>query len=243
MSSNEWLNMLMTFVIACVSTAILTPFSIRLAYRIGAMDVPKDKRKIHSKPMPRIGGIAFIAGFLISTLIMFLFCNIDRSVNFLEIDLIGFYLGAIIIALVGFLDDVNTKEKGLKPTTKLFGQIIAALCMVLSGARILYINIPFLETYGLNDILSIIITVGWVVGVTNAINLLDGLDGLASGVSAIAVLSLLAIFILNGTAPIVLILVAALLGGLLGFLPYNFNPAKTFMGDVGSNFWQSFFQL
>ncbi len=236
MSSNEWLNMLMTFVIACVSTAILTPFSIRLAYRIGAMDVPKDKRKIHSKPMPRIGGTAFIAGFLISTLIMFLFCNIDRSVNFLEIDLIGFYLGAIIIALVGFLDDVNTKEKGLKPTTKLFGQIIAALCMVFSGARILYINIPFLETYGLNDILSIIITVGWVVGVTNAINLLDGLDGLASGVSAIAVLSLLAIFILNGTAPIVLILVAALLGGLLGFLPYNFNPAKTFMGDVGSNF-------
>ena len=236
MSSNDWLNMLMAFVIACVSTAILTPFSIRLAYRVGAMDVPKDKRKIHSKPMPRIGGVSFIVGFFIATLIMFLFCNIDRSVNFQEFNLWGFYLGAIIIAIVGLLDDINTENKGLKPTTKLLGQILAALCIVLSGARILYINIPFLETYGLNDILSIIITVGWVVGVTNAINLLDGLDGLASGVSAIAVLSLLIIFILNGTAPIVLILAAALLGGLLGFLPYNFNPAKTFMGDVGSNF-------
>ncbi|MBR3281132.1 MAG: UDP-N-acetylglucosamine 2-epimerase (non-hydrolyzing) [Clostridia bacterium] len=236
MSSNEWLNMLMTFVIACVATAILTPFSIRLAYKIGAMDVPKDKRRIHSKPMPRIGGVAFITGFFISTIIMFVFCNIDRSVNFQEINLWGFYLGAIIIAIVGFLDDINVSEEGLKPATKLFGQIIAALCIVLSGARILYINIPFLEFYGLNDVLSIIITVGWVVGVTNAINLLDGLDGLASGVSAIAVLSLLVIFVLNGSAQIALILIAALLGGLIGFLPYNFNPAKTFMGDVGSNF-------
>ena len=236
MSSNEWLNMLMTFVIACVSTAILTPFTIRLAYRVGAMDVPKDERRIHSKPMPRIGGVAFILGFFISTLIMFLFCNIDRSVNFQEINPWGFYLGAIIIAIVGFIDDIHVSEKGLKPTTKLLGQIIAALCIVISGARILYIDIPFLEIYGLNDIVSIIITVGWVVGVTNAINLLDGLDGLASGVSAIAVLSLLVIFVLNGSAQIALILVAALLGGLIGFLPYNFNPAKTFMGDVGSNF-------
>ena len=82
MSSNEWLNMLMTFVIACVSTAILTPFSIRLAFKVGAMDVPKDERKIHTKPMPRIGGTAFIVGFFIATLIMFICCNIDRSVNF-----------------------------------------------------------------------------------------------------------------------------------------------------------------
>ena len=236
MSSTEWLNILMTFVIACVATAIFTPFSIRLAYKIGAMDVPKDKRKIHSKPMPRIGGISFIAGFFIATLVMFLFCNIDRSVNFQEINLGGFYIGAIIISIVGFLDDVNTKDKGLKPTTKLFGQLLDAFLIVLSGARILYIDLPFLEIYGLNEILSIIITVCWVVGVTNAINLLDGLDGLASGVSAIAVFSLFIIFVLNGSAQIALIIVAALLGGLLGFLPYNFNPAKTFMGDVGSNF-------
>ena len=236
MSAIEWLNMLMTFVIACVATVILTPFSIRLAYKVGAIDIPKDERRVHSKPMPRIGGLSFIIGFFISTLIMFLLCNIDRTVESIDVNIWGFYLGAVIISIIGFLDDINVSEKGLKPIVKLGGQILAAICIVISGARIMYINIPFLEMYGLNDVLSIIITIGWVVGVTNAINLLDGLDGLAGGVSAISVLSLIIIFVLNGSAAIPLIMVSALLGGLLGFLPYNFNPAKTFMGDVGSNF-------
>ena len=236
MSSTDWLNMIMTFVISCVATVILTPFTIRLAYKIGAVDVPKDERRAHSKPMPRIGGLSFIAGFFIATLIMFLLCNIDRTVNFQDINIWGFYFGAVIISVVGLVDDINVAKDGLRPIVKLGGQFLAAFCIVLSGARIMYINLPFLEMYGLNDLLSIIITIGWVVGVTNAINLIDGLDGLASGVSAIAVLSLTAIFVLNGSAAIPLIMVAALLGGLLGFLPYNFNPAKTFMGDVGANF-------
>ncbi len=211
MSSTDWLNMIMTFVISCVATVILTPFSIRLAYKVGAIDIPKDERRAHSKAMPRIGGLSFIVGFFIATLIMFLLCNIDRTVNFQDINIWGFYLGAIIISVVGFLDDINVSHEGLRPFVKLGGQALAAICIVLSGARILYINIPFLEMYGLNDILSVIITIGWVIGVTNAINLLDGLDGLASGVSAIAVLSLTAIFVLNGSAQIPLIMVAALL--------------------------------
>ncbi len=231
-----WLNMLMVFVIACVATAILTPFSIRWAYKVGAVDIPKDERRAHAKPMPRVGGLAFIAGFLISTLIIFLCCEIDKTVNFVDVNLWGFYIGALIIVAIGYLDDINCSKKGIKPILKLGGQILAAICVVLSGVRIGYIEIPFLTMYGLTEIVSVIITIGWVVGVTNAINLLDGLDGLASGVSAIAVLSLLVIFILNGSAAIPLILVAALLGSILGFLPYNFNPAKTFMGDVGSNF-------
>jgi len=228
-----WLNMLMVFVIACVATAILTPFSIRFAFKVGAVDIPKDERRVHAKPMPRIGGLAFIAGFLISTLIIFLCCEIDKTVNFVDVNLWGFYIGAIIMAIVGFIDDVNVSNQGLRASIKLMAQILAALCVVWSGVRIGYIEIPFLSLYGLNEIVSIIVTIGWIVGVTNAINLLDGLDGLASGVSAIGVLSLLIIFVLNGTAAIPLILVAALLGALLGFLPYNFNPAKTFMGDVG----------
>lgn len=231
-----WLNLLMAFVIACISTAILTPFSIRLAHKVGAVDIPKDERRAHAKPMPRIGGLAFIAGFLISTMIIFLCCEIDRTVNFVDVNLAGFYIGAIIVVLVGYLDDVNVSKKGIKPVTKLAGQILAAICVVLSGIRIGYIEIPFLTLYGLTEIVSIIITIGWIVGVTNAINLIDGLDGLASGISAIAVLSLIVIFILNGAATIPIILAVALLGSLLGFLPYNFNPAKTFMGDVGSNF-------
>ena len=231
-----WLNMLMVFVIACVATAILTPFSIRLAYKVGAIDVPKDERRAHAKPMPRIGGLAFIAGFFIATLLIFLCCEIDKTVNLVDVNLLGFYLGAIIIVVIGYLDDISISKKGLKPIVKLLGQVAAALCVVASGVRIGYIEIPFLTMYGLSEIISIMITIAWVVGVTNAINLLDGLDGLASGVSAIAVLSLLVIFVLNGSAAIPLILVSALLGSILGFLPYNFNPAKTFMGDVGSNF-------
>ena len=130
------------------------------------------------------------------------------------------------------MDDV----KNIKPWMKLVGQAIAAVCVMISGVRIGFIEIPFLEIYGLNEILSTIITFVWIIGVTNAINLIDGLDGLATGVSAIATVSLLVIFVLNGAAEIPLIIVAALLGALIGFLPYNFNPAKTFMGDAGSNF-------
>ncbi len=231
-----WLNMLMAFVIACVATAILTPFSIRLAYKVGAVDIPKDERRVHAKPMPRIGGLAFIVGFFIATFVLFLCCEIDKTVNMMDVNLLGYYVGALIISLVGYLDDISVSKKGLKPLVKLAGQVIAAMCVILSGVRIGYVNIPFFTMYGLNEVLSVLITLGWIVGVTNAINLLDGLDGLAGGVSVIGVLSLLIIFILNGSAAIPLILIAALLGSLLGFLPYNFNPAKTFMGDVGSNF-------
>ena len=226
------LNMIIAFVIAAVSAAILTPFTIRFAYKVGAIDVPKDERKIHKKPMPRIGGLAFIGGFFISTLLIFLCCEIDRTINFTDVNLVGFFAGAIIIALTGFVDDV----RNIKPWMKLLGQSLAAVCVILSGVRIGFINIPFLEIYGLNEIVSIIVTFFWIIGVTNAINLIDGLDGLATGVSAIATVSLLVIFLLNGAAEIPIILVCALLGGLIGFLPYNFNPAKTFMGDAGSNF-------
>ena len=226
------LNMVIAFVIAAIASAILTPYSIRLAYKVGAIDIPKDERKIHKKPIPRIGGLAFIGGFFISTFLIFLCCEIDKTINFTDVNLIGFFAGAGIIALTGFVDDV----KNIKPWMKLAGQALAAVCVILSGLRIGFVNIPFLNIYGLNEIFSTIVTFFWIIGVTNAINLIDGLDGLASGVSAIATLSLLVIFILNGAAEIPLILVASLLGSLIGFLPYNFNPAKTFMGDAGSNF-------
>ena len=118
MIDNSWLNMLMTFVISCVATAILTPFSIRLAYKVGAIDVPKDERRAHSKPMPRIGGLSFIIGFFVSTLIMFLSCNIDRTVNFKDINIWGFYIGAIIISAIGLIDDINVSKKGFMVLSK-----------------------------------------------------------------------------------------------------------------------------
>lgn len=221
------LNMIIAFLLAVISAAVFTPLTIKLAQKVGIMDIPNDSRKIQAKPMPRIGGLAFIMAFLLSSLFIFLTCNIGSDIN-----LFGFFIGAGIVAATGFLDDAFE----LKPWMKLVGQAIAAICVILSGVRIFYFNIPFLSMYGLNDILSIIITFGWIIGVTNAFNLIDGLDGLATGVSAISTLSMLVIFIINGATPSVYILTAALLGGLIGFLPYNFNPAKTFMGDNGSNF-------
>ena len=221
------INSIIAFVLAALSSAIFAPMTIKLAFRVGAIDIPKDARKIHAKPMPRIGGLSFILAFFIAVLFVLLTSNVSNMPN-----LFGFFLGAGIVAAVGFIDDT----KNIKPWMKFLGQSIGAICVIASGLRICYINIPFLVLYGLNDVLSIIITYFWLVGVTNAINLIDGLDGLATGVSAISTLSLLVIFILNGASEIAIVLVAALLGGLIGFLPYNFNPAKTFMGDAGSNF-------
>jgi UDP-GlcNAc:undecaprenyl-phosphate GlcNAc-1-phosphate transferase len=226
------INMIIAFLIASVTSLAITPLTIKLAYKVGAVDIPKDERKIHSKPMPRIGGLSFIIAFLISTIFVLLSCKIDRSINFTGTNLIGFYAGAMIIAVVGLIDDI----KNIKPWMKLLGQVLAAICVISSGITIGYINIPFLNIYLLNEIVSIVITLLWIVGVTNAINLIDGLDGLATGVSAISTISLLIIFLLNSATAIPIILVAALAGGLVGFLPYNFNPAKTFMGDGGSNF-------
>lgn len=221
------INMVIAFVLSAVIAAIFTPLTIKLAKKTGAMDIPNDARKMQSKPMPRLGGLAFIMSFLLSSLFVFLTFEVKDNVN-----LFGFFLGVGIIAATGFIDDA----RGIKPWMKLLGQSLAAICVIISGIRICYLEIPFLTMYGLNDVVSIIITFCWIIGVTNAFNLIDGLDGLATGVSAISILSMLVIFILNGAAPSVFIIVSALLGGLIGFLPYNFNPAKTFMGDSGSNF-------
>lgn len=221
------INMVIAFALAAVMAAIFTPLTIKLANKIGVMDIPNDSRKIQAKPMPRLGGLAFIMAFLISTLFVFLTFDVHDNVN-----LFGVFVGAAIVAVTGFIDDA----KGLKPWVKLLGQSLAAVCVIASGIRIFYMELPFFNMLGLNEFVSIVITFCWIVGVTNAFNLIDGLDGLATGVSAISTLAMLVIFILNGAAHSVFILVSALLGGLIGFLPYNFNPAKTFMGDTGSNF-------
>ena len=132
----------------------------------------------------------------------------------------------------GVIDDIKT----IKPIVKLAGQTLAAIVAVSFGIRIDDISIPFLAVPELKEIFSIIITIGWIVGVTNAINLVDGLDGLSSGISVISAVSLLIIFVLNGSPMISILLITALAGALVGFLPFNFSPAKTFIGDTGSNF-------
>ena len=146
--------------------------------------------------------------------------------------LLGFLLGTAILTVTCVIDDIKT----IKPLVKLAGQTLAAIVVVAYGIRIDNISIRFLEFSELGEMVQIILTIAWIVGVTNAINLIDGLDGLSSGITAISSVSLLIIFIINGSPAISVILIAALTGALVGFLPFNFAPAKTFIGDTGSNF-------
>ncbi len=234
-----WGDIAIAFLLAFITTFVITPYTIRIAKKVGALDLPNDERRINKKSMPRLGGIAVIIGFLVSFIYLILIMGIEKtfslSTDQYSIKLIGFFLGALVISIVCFIDDV----KGVPALVKLLAQIIAAIIVVRSGIVIEHINIPFLmgeQVAELNDIFSIILTLGWIVGITNAINLIDGLDGLSSGISLISCLSLLIIFSLNDSPLIAIIMITALAGALTGFLPFNFNPAKTFIGDTGSNF-------
>lgn len=231
-----WGDIAIAFLLAFITAFVITPYTIRLAQKVGAVDYPNDRR-INKKPMPRLGGLAVIAGFMVSAIYLIITMSIEKKVNFAEDGLnrklIGCLLGAIILGITCYIDDV----KDIKPLVKLAGQVIAAIVVVSSGVLIDNFTIPFKENnVMLNEVFSFVLTVGWIVGITNAINLIDGLDGLSSGITLISCISLLIIFALNESPLIAIILITALAGAIVGFLPYNFNPAKTFIGDVGSNF-------
>lgn len=233
-----WGDIAIAFLLAFIASFVLTPYTIKIAKKIGAVDVPKDDRRMHKKAMPKFGGPAIIIGFLISTIYLIITSSLEGNLNIFGqenyiIKLIGFLGGIIILSIFCFFDDI----KGIHPLVKLIGQVIASIIVVSAGIRIDYFNLPFLEgNIMLSNIFSIILTIGWIVGITNAINLIDGLDGLSTGISIISCVSLLIIFALNGSPLIAIIMITALVGALSGFLPFNFNPAKTFIGDIGSNF-------
>ena len=228
-----WGDIAITFLLAFITTYVFTPYSIRLARKVKALDIPKDKRKIHKKIMPRLGGIAIVAGFLVSAIYLIIAMIIEKKLDIFAnnyyIKLIGFFIGIVILELFCYFDDT----KGIRPIIKLIGQIMAATVVVASGIVIDKILPTSPNSFISNEIFLKIFTVFWIVGITNAINLLDGLDGLSSGVSLISAICLMFIFILNSSPVISIILATALAGSLLGFLPFNFNPARTFMGDTG----------
>lgn len=214
------------FALAFGIAFVLTPLSIRLAHKIGAVDVPLDKRRMHSRPIPRFGGIALFLSTTISILLL------NGSFPKIQIALIG---GAFMY-LLGAIDDL----KNLKPLTKATGQVVIACFVYMMDIRIDYISMNFAGgKYNFGDGLSLIITVLWIVGITNAVNLIDGLDGLAGGVTCIIALSLAYIAYIHGSiygSVSVMLSLMALAGACAGFLPYNFSPAKTFMGDGGALF-------
>lgn len=217
---NFILKVALSLLCAAVLSFATTPLVKMFAQKIGAMDVPNDERRMHHVPIPRMGGLAIFLAFMVSTLI---FLKIDHEVQ-------GILLGAVIIVILGVLDDILT----LKALPKFLVQILAAVVVVLHGCRI-----EFFMGYTLSPWLSYPVSVIWIVAITNAVNFIDGLDGLAAGVSAIsagAMLIVALILVPDGNSAASAILLAAVVGGCIGFIPYNFNPAKIFMGDTGSTF-------
>ena len=222
LENNLTLTSLFAFIIALLVAFASTPAVKMLAVRIKAVDVPKDARRMHKVPIPRAGGLAIFAGFLVSSLLFLPMTGQFRAI----------LLGALLLVVLGIIDDVVALDAKIK----FVGQILAALIPALSGVVISGFVNPFAESnyFGLG-VFSIPVTILWVGGITNAVNFIDGLDGLACGVSAIATITMFIIAILFQEAQIALMM-AALAGACLGFLPYNMNPAKIFMGDTGSMF-------
>ena len=232
-----WGNISIAFLLAFIATFMVTPYSIKIAKKIGAVDIPKDERRMRRKAIPKLGGIAIVAGFAISFFYLISVMQIEGSIDLFDQNeylkkIIGIGLGIIIILITGILDDTTT----LKPLQKLLGQVLAAIVVVSFGVKIDNINIPYFTSLGLSNQVSIVATIIWIVGITNAINLIDGLDGLSSGIALISCVSLLIIFALNYSPMIAILMITSLIGALVGFLPFNFAPAKTFLGDTGSNF-------
>jgi len=217
-------NINIFYIIVAVVCASLVAFTLTppvrdLAFRIGAVDVPMDNRRMHTKPIPRIGGLAIFLSFWISTV---LFCKLTP-------ELASIWVGGGVLVILGVLDDIFRLSAGIK----FIVQIMAAVFAVVNGCVIDYINIG--GEYIMLGVLSYPVTVLWIVGLTNAINFIDGLDGLACGVSMISSISLFSVVFLQGNGEYAVI-TAILAGACLGFLPFNSNPARIFMGDTGALF-------
>ena len=208
-----------TFLLLCISFAIsliLVPIFIRLAKKFGFVDYP-NYRKVHTVPMPYLGGVAILVSFTIVTLFS----------QPAEMEYKPIIIGAAILCFAGLVDD----KYDLKPMVKFIGQLVAI------GVPIYYgIIIDTITPFGIEinfGVLSVLVTVIWMAAIINAINLIDGLDGLATGVVIIALASIAVITIFQSNIFVMMICII-LIGSLLGFLPYNFHPAKIFLGDNGS---------
>lgn len=216
-------NVIRPFITAAAISLFATPMIKKIAIRYDVVDIPKDERRVHKKPMPLMGGLAIYISIIFAFLI---FTPIDKG-------LLATIAGGTIILISGIIDD----SKGLSPKGKIIFQLVAAIILIFGEVKITGFTNPFSKT---GDIIplngfSIPITIFWVVGITNTLNLIDGLDGLAAGVTMIASLSFL--FVANQFGPMSIMIMSAIIAGAcLGFLPYNFYPAQIFMGDTGSLF-------
>jgi UDP-GlcNAc:undecaprenyl-phosphate GlcNAc-1-phosphate transferase len=216
-----WIRALMAIAFGFAISFASTPIAKMFAQKVGAIDVPTEARRVHNTPIPRMGGLAIFLGFAECIL----FVDITRQVR-------GILLGAVVIVACGAIDDVVS----LRAWVKFLVQIAAAVIAVLHGVVIEVLRNPYIlnrEEAVILGALAVPFTILWIVGITNSVNLIDGLDGLAVGVSIISSVTMFVVALLVSAGNVAVIL-AALTGACLGFMPYNLNPAKIFMGDTGA---------
>ena len=218
-----WERLLLAAAVAFAASYLATPPVKRFAESVGAMDIPKDERRVHDHPIPRMGGLAIFLGFVLSLLLF---------TETLSTQIVGLLLGVVIIAVMGAIDDIVNLNAWIKLGAQILAAGVAIRCGIVVDAISNFGPAGGTTFFG-SSWLSIAVTMFWIVACTNAVNLIDGLDGLAVGVSTISSLTMLVVslFVSNPTVSLIL---AALTGACLGFMPYNMNPAKIFMGDVGS---------
>jgi UDP-GlcNAc:undecaprenyl-phosphate/decaprenyl-phosphate GlcNAc-1-phosphate transferase len=228
------LDYLVVFGVSGAAAFAATPLVRRFAVRTGAIDRPSD-RKVHPIPTPTLGGIAIYIGVVIGmgvSRVLPFFSQLHHSSS----EPVAALLAGLVILLIGVFDDV----RGTSPGVKAAGQVLAAGILVLLGVQLLYFWFPGQGILSLGSDIGVPLTVLWVVAMVNAVNLIDGLDGLAAGVVAIAAIAFFAYIYqtpggsLYGNASTAALLSAIVAGACLGFLPWNFNPAKIFMGDSGA---------
>ena len=219
------------FILSMLCGTFLTPLVRRLAHRFGALDHARSSRKIHGHPVPRLGGIAIVISFYVPMVGLMLF---HGGVGLLFLSereqVIGLFVGGLIIALLGLYDDLH----GANAWKKFAVQFLVAGILFQLGFRFDVLANPFGEPIHLGWA-NLPFTLFWIVGVINAMNLIDGLDGLAGGVALVAVVTTFLVSLQRGH-PLMMLFSSALAGSILGFLFYNFNPASIFMGDSGSMF-------
>ena len=172
-----WGDIAIAFLLAFIISFMATPYTIKIAEKVGAVDVPKDQRRMHKKAMPKFGGPAVILGFLVSVIYLLIVMSMEKTINLFGpenygMKLLGMFLGIIVIGITCMIDDI----KGIKPIVKLSGQIVAAIIAVSFGIKIDDVTLPFITSQELQDAFSVVLTILWMVGITNAINLIDGLD-------------------------------------------------------------------
>ncbi len=225
------LSVTLSFAIALAVTAALTPLVLRVSLALGVRGDMPSARRVHTRRVPRLGGIAIVIGFFVPLLALFALSTQTAQLFFASPRMVaGVMLGSLLVAGLGFFDDVV----GTGAKAKLLVQVLAATMAYGGGLRIDALSLPLVGVVGLHW-LALPATIVWIVGVVNALNLIDGLDGLAAGVTFFACVTNFVVAFLGGNILICLVS-ATLAGALVGFLFYNFNPAKIFMGDSGSMF-------